>query len=293
MRSQSLVIVAIALACAGGAGLLLHGSLASGGAAGGATISVVVAADEVPRGAALEADSLALRPFPKDMAPPGALHRIEDAAGRSTLGHLVKGEVVLDAKLAPRGTKGGIAALIPSGMRAIAIQIPNVATGVAGFILPGNRVDVLISYDDRPGQPQVAAGAQTLLENVEILAVDQRIEAPAENRVDASEMRSVTLLVTPDQAARLHVAMSKGTLHLSLRNPGDTARAPRPGRGPSAWLESLRLLGALQAGKAPGAPPARVEPPRGGPPRPAAPPPRWVRTVRSNRETVVRLDVRN
>src|SRR5690242_4276980 len=123
MRTQSLLIVALAISCAGGAGLFLSGSH---GAGNGTTVPVVVAAAEIPRGAALDAGSLAIRRFPKGLVPEGALGRIDDAEGRSALGHLARGEVILEAKLAPKGAKGGIAALIPTGMRAIAIQIPNV-----------------------------------------------------------------------------------------------------------------------------------------------------------------------
>jgi pilus assembly protein CpaB len=290
MRTQSLLIVAIAMACAGTAGLLLSGSPGTA-----ATVPVVVAAAEIPRGAVVAAESLTVRPFPKGLVPEGALGRIEDAAGRSALGLLGKGEAVLEVKLAPKGATGGIAALIPSGMRAIAIQIPNVATGVAGFILPGNKVDVLISYNERPGFAPVPLPAETLLENVEILAVDQRIEAPAENRVDASQMRSVTLLVTPEQAARLHEAMNKGTLHLSLRNPADTSRGPRQSARAALFFDGLARALAAAASRAPRPAPPRtaqavpVREPAELKPEPA-PPPRLVRAVRSNRESIVTLN---
>jgi pilus assembly protein CpaB len=106
-------------------------------------------------------------------------------------------------------------ALIPQGMRAFTIRVPNpnVATGVAGSLLPGNKVDVLLTASG--GDLNDVIGTTTLLQNVEILAVDQKIEAPAENKVDLKEMLSVTLLVTPQQAKQLNLAQNKGLLHLA------------------------------------------------------------------------------
>jgi pilus assembly protein CpaB len=290
MQTQTMLILAVAIACAGTAGLALNGS-GAGRSGDKGTVPVVVAVAEVPRGALLTSESLKIRRYPKGLAPKGAIAKIEDATGRCTLGHLIPEEVLLDSKLAEKGSRGGIAALIPNGMRAIAIQIPNVATGVAGFILPGNKVDVLINFNERPGGPPAPIGAEVLFEDVEILAVDQRIEAPAENKVDAAQMRSVTLLVTPEQASRLHEATSEGTLHLSLRNPTDTSRsAPKAARGASL-LEGLgRALATAAATKA--ARPARPAPKVAAPPPPAPAPPRLIRTVRSNRETIVSLDPR-
>ena len=273
------MIVAIAIAAAGGSGLLMSGSLGDG--ATEATVPVVVAVTDVARGAVLGPDSITIRAFPKKLVPAGALGKLEEATGRTTLGLIAGGEMLLEAKLAPKGTKGGIAALIPNGMRAIAIQIPNVATGVAGFVLPGNKVDVLISYNERPGAP-VREPAEVLLDNVEILAVDQKIDAPAENRMDAAQMRSVTLLVTPDEAAKLHEAMSRGTLHLSLRNPADTTRTPkRPTRGPS-FLDGLAKLAETSRKS------GRAANPTGKSAGPVTAP-RLFRAVRNNRDMLVPL----
>jgi pilus assembly protein CpaB len=187
------------------------------------TIPVVVAAVDVPRFSSLSAPMLKTRDFPKDLAPPGSLTRVEDAVDRVTFNQLLKDEAVLDAKLAGRGAGRGMAPGIAEGMRAFTIQTPNVASGVAGFILPGNKVDVLLNANAGSEGGSVTT---TLLQNVEILAVDQRVEAPADNKVDAN-LRSVTLLVTPEQALLLDLAGNKGTMHLSLRNPNDVVTAPK------------------------------------------------------------------
>jgi pilus assembly protein CpaB len=201
------------------------------------TQPVVVAAADVPRGVMVTEDMVKVRDYPKDYLPPGTLAKPADAVGRASMTAMVKDEPVLEAKLAPKGSGRGLAALIPEGMRACTIHTPSVSTGVAGFILPGDKVDVLLTLvemgaDDRSG----GATTITLLEAVEILAVDQRVDAPAENKVDLALLRSATLLVTPDQAARLNLAQDKGTLHLSLRNPVDKG----PAAARSATLSELR-----------------------------------------------------
>jgi pilus assembly protein CpaB len=180
------------------------------------TVPVVVAAVDIPRGASITAGLVKTRDYPKGILPSGTLAKVDDVLDRAVFIPLMKDEPVLDGKLAPKGSKRGMAALVPSGMRAFTIHTPSVASGVAGFVLPGNKVDVLLTMEGKRGSITM-----TLLQNLEILAVDQRIDAPVDNRVDPNQLRSVTLLVTPDQAAKLGLAQNKGALHLSLRNHSD------------------------------------------------------------------------
>lgn len=151
------------------------------------------------------------------------MFQLEEAVGRTVWVPLVESDPIVESKLATPGAGRGLAAMIPKGMRAVTIQTPNVATGVAGFILPGNKVDVLWALgQSRHDDPTGGGSTVTLLQNVEILAVDQQIEVSIENRVDSSDLRSVTLLTSPADAAKLDLAQNKGTLRLSLRNPEDT-----------------------------------------------------------------------
>jgi pilus assembly protein CpaB len=197
-------------------------------------------------------------------------------------------------------------------MRAFTIHTPSIASGVAGFVLPGNKVDVLLTIADLSGDTQSAVfplatpsplgrntglrptgggSTTTLLQNVEILAVDQKIQAPAENKVDTNQLRSVTLLVTPQQANMLDLGQNKGTLHLALRNMDDRADS----RTHPATLADLQFhqeppwdqramavlaaLGKALAQRKPEPPPAAA------PPKAPDPPPTvFVRTVRGNRE---------
>jgi pilus assembly protein CpaB len=186
------------------------------------TVPIITAARDVSRGVLLTKDDLTTQQWPKSMAPPAAAEKLDDCVGRAVLVPLVKGEPVLGSKLADKNAGRGLAAMIPHGMRAFTIRTPHVAAGVGGFILPGNRVDILLTTTGTgAGDPTGGGATTTLLQNVEVLAVAQLLDAPEENKVDPKEVSSVTLLVTPDQAAKLDLGMNKGLLHLALRNPND------------------------------------------------------------------------
>ncbi len=239
MRLQSILVVALALVFGGSAAVGVRSFVNNRGTAApqADTVPVVVAIIDIARGGMITSDLIKMRDFPKTMVPAGALTKPEDAIGRAVAIPLVRDETVLDAKLSPKGAGRGLAALVPLGMRAVTIQTPNVASGVAGFVMPGNKVDVLLTVNDS-GNSDTGGGSTTpLLQRVEILAVDQRIDAPADNKVDAKELRSVTLLVTPHQANLVDLGQNKGTLHLSLRNLQDD----QDGNTRPATLADLRF----------------------------------------------------
>jgi len=243
------------------------------------TVPVVVTAVDVPRFTTLSADMLKTRDFPKDLAPPGAPGKIEDVTDRVALTALVRDEPVLDGKLAARGKGHGMAPGLPHGMRAFTIQTPTVAAGVAGFILPGNKVDVLLTMNAvGPNDTTGGASTITLLQAVEILAVDQQVDAPAGNKVDANQMHSVTLLVTPEQAVKLTLGQNKGTLHLALRPEDDTDPTP-PRR---VTLADIGLM--------PEPPREAKQPDAAPPPAPVPPPPARIRTLRGTQGGVVEID---
>jgi pilus assembly protein CpaB len=222
------------------------------------TIPVVVAAADIPRGKMVTAQDLVLREWPKELSPPGMLSEIEAAVDRAAIGQVVQGEPLLEMKLAPKNAGRGLAALIPEGMRAYTIQTARVASNVAGFILPGNKVDVLLNLKGTTrGEDRTGGGSTTtLLQAVEVLAVDQILESPEENKVDQKQSSSVTLLVTPDQAAKLDLGQNMGILTLSLRNPDDKS----PAITEPATITQIRYMQ--------GMPPEIAD----GEPRPPAPP---------------------
>jgi pilus assembly protein CpaB len=222
---RSVLIVVLALVFGGSAAVGIGKLRGPQTVAVTETVAVVVAAVDVPRFTTISAEMLKTQEYPKDLVPPGALASIADAVGRVSFSPLVMDEPILNGKLAALGAGRGMAAIIPKGMRAFTIQTPSISSSVAGFILPGNKVDVLLTVTGQEAHDANGSRTVTLLQQAEILAVDQRVEAPAENKVDVKELRSVTLLVTPDQASRLNLGQNKGVLHLSLRNPEDQVSA--------------------------------------------------------------------
>ncbi len=188
------------------------------------SVSIIVADADFSRGDTISEKQVTVADCQRDLLPAGVATDMQDVVGRVVRNPIQKGEPILDVKLAPRGAKNGLAGLIPSGMRAFTIQTPNVAANVAGFLLPGNRVDVLLTLNGDDGTTGGGITV-TLLQNVEILGVDNLVDAPTERKVDARHLQSVTLIVTPDQAAMLDLGQNRGTLHLSLRNPDDAKQA--------------------------------------------------------------------
>jgi pilus assembly protein CpaB len=162
--------------------------------------------------------------------PQGAILKPADAIGRGVISDLYSGEPVLESRLAPKGSGGGLAAIIPDGMRACAVKVDEVV-GVAGFATPGMRVDVLISGDPPGTNNSSPQGSQvrTLLQDIEVLSAGTDIQRDAEGK--PRQVQVVNLLVTPEQAEELSLASSRTQIQLVLRNPLDTKVSNTPGTG--------------------------------------------------------------
>jgi pilus assembly protein CpaB len=180
---------------------------------------VVVAASDIQLGSVLRDTDLGTVDIAGTL-PEGAIVNRQEAIGRGVTSNLYKGEPILESRLAAPGAGGGLAATIPQGMRACAIRVDEVV-GVAGFVTPGMRVDVLISGNP-PDAPNPSQGAQekTLLQNIQVLSAGQDIQRDAEGKPQSVQV--VNLLVTPDQAETLSLAASQARIQLILRNPLDT-----------------------------------------------------------------------
>jgi pilus assembly protein CpaB len=185
------------------------------------TVPVVVASVEIPRGTQLKPGMFHMLEWPEKYLPAGALTDCNKVTDCVAVTAMVIGEPVLQSRISATGL--GLPALIRPGMRAYTILTPSASSGVAGFVHPGNRVDVLLTVGGR-GQASEADGTWTLLQNVEVLAADQRLDQ-ADPKKGEQQLRSVTLLVTPDMATKLTLAQSMGTLQLTLRNDTDIAIA--------------------------------------------------------------------
>jgi pilus assembly protein CpaB len=175
---------------------------------------VVVAAKDLTFGETLKPDDMKIATFPGGSVPKGSYAATDSLLGQVTKVFLMENEPILDSKLSSRG--GGLSLLIAKNKRASSIQVDKVS-GVSGFILPGDRVDVILTVDRYEGGSRDAI-AKTILQNVEVLAAGEKTEQK-ENKVIT--VQSVTLLVDPEGAQDLALASNEGKLHLALRNPTD------------------------------------------------------------------------
>jgi pilus assembly protein CpaB len=194
---------------------------------------VVTAKESIIPGAVLREEDLVLSPLATEQAPAGTFNKTSDLAGRVVTTALVKGQPILDGLLAPQGAGAGLQSFIPEGMRAITIEV-NEFSGVAGLLLPGSHVDVLASLNDPTVQTVVS---KTIVENVKVTAVGQRVAANQEIKKDESNpnppppepTKSVTLLVTPEQSEAIELASMTGRPRLVLRGNGDKGPANTQG----------------------------------------------------------------
>jgi len=231
MNKRFVAVLVFAFVVASGASLLLY-RLMSGrqtsAEAAPATIKVVVAAKNLDVGTLLKEGDLKLVNWSGGV-PSGASMRFQDVVGRGVMAQIYGEEPVLDSRLAPKGAGGGLASMIPNGMRAVAVRV-NEVVGVAGFVVPGMRVDVLIS-GSVPGAgskvAQLGTLTRTLLQNIEVLSAGQDFKKDAEGKPIMVQV--VNLLATPIQAEQLSLAAAQTQIQLVLRNPLDREVSKTPG----------------------------------------------------------------
>lgn len=185
-----------------------------------ATNRVVVAARDIQLGSPLTPDMLTSVEWPSGSLPTGAINDPVELAERVVKVTLMRGEPVLESKLAPKGTKGGLSAVIAEGKRAITVKV-NEVVGVAGFALPGNHVDIMVNTNDEQGRTNDRERmiSKIVLERILVLAVAQ--EASRDD-TKPKVVNAVTLEVTPGEAEKIDLARSVGNLSLVLRNQVDT-----------------------------------------------------------------------
>lgn len=267
MNQRFLSVLVFAFVVAAGASFLLYRLLAgrASAKAAPATVKVVMAARTLELGTVLQDADFILGDWPGSL-PPGASSNTKDLIGRGVISTIYNHEPVLESRLAAKGAGGGLAAMIPAGKRAVAVRV-NEVVGVAGFVVPGSRVDVLIS-----GNPPAAVSAgmgsltKTILQNIEVLSAGQDFKKDGDGKPVVVQV--VNLLVTPEEAEVLSLAMNQAQIQLVLRNPLDRDVAKTSGTA----------LASLFAGQVP-RPDARIKPKprRVAPVRPpvqaAAPPP--------------------
>lgn len=211
-----------------------------------ATEKIVVAAAEIPVGSSIQGNQVKTVNWPKASQPQGGFSSPEQVAGRMTLDRYTPGEPIIEAKLVPKGGQPGVLTYrIPEGHRAMTVGVDQVS-GVAGFITPGNMVDIVLTISSAGGQ----SVSKIVLQDVPILATGQIIEQQKEGKPVV--VPTVTMDVTPEDAEKLAIASTQGRLQLVLRRAGDKAVAKTGG------ATVTKVMGAVSAAEPKAAPQARI-----------------------------------
>jgi pilus assembly protein CpaB len=232
-RARAIVFMILALAAGSSAAMLItrYLSLRSAQAAELPLAKVAVAARDLPLATTLAPEMVAFVSWPRETLPQGYFSPEQKADGRVTGRALIKGEPILETALAAKDAGLGMAAVIPSNMRAMTVQV-NEASGVAGFIHPGDLVDVIATMqtpvNGHAGGTQEFR-AKVVLQNVKVLAIGQDMVTQNAKPV---KVPVVTLLVEPEQSERLALASTQGKVQLTLRSQADRGSVSTRGVAP-------------------------------------------------------------
>jgi pilus assembly protein CpaB len=177
----------------------------------------------MPLGTRLDSNNLRLIPWPEGDPVAGMFTRIEDCTNRALITAVAENEPILEPKLAALPSGAGLPATIPEGMRALSVAVNDVVA-VAGFVIPGTMVDVLVTGSAAGGANQYIT--RTILENVRVLAAGQKVEQDRDGKPQTVPV--ITLLVSPEDADKLTMAASQGKIQLALRNTIDTKTVSPP-----------------------------------------------------------------
>ena len=247
MRLRAILVLVLGLILAGGSVFVVHSWLTNAvrQAQDGPDelpqvefVQIVVARADMPFGRIIERELVQLHPWPKGALPEAAFTTLEDLLGDGSRGQrrarkaISIGEPLAAAKVSNFGEKVTVADAIEPSMRAIAIRVNDV-TGVAGFITPGDRVDIVLTRQLDTNEMR----ADTILQNITVRGIDQTVD---EERDKPSVVKTVTIEVTPDDAQKLALAQQAGTLSLTLRNLANNQKASLPSLGMRDLVPDVR-----------------------------------------------------
>jgi pilus assembly protein CpaB len=251
-RTALVVGIAVMLAAVASLGMYRVVSRMPAGTAEVKTVDVVVAAHPLRLGTRLTPDHVKVVKWPADSPVAGTFPKVEDVVDRGLIAPVEPNEPLTQTKLAALEAGAGLPPSIPPGMRAISVKV-NEVVGVAGFVVPGTRVDLMVTLASRNQQAE-GSTTRVVVSNVQVLTAGTKYDQ--ENAKEGTPIPStvVTLLVTPEDGERITLAASEGQIMLALRNPLDTATTTTTG---------IRTAGLL--GGQPAATPAPAKPraPRG------------------------------
>jgi pilus assembly protein CpaB len=230
---RALVMIVVSVAIGLGAVVLASRWIAE--QASVSTTKIVVAANDIDLGTPLTPQMLKLLDWPSGSVPQGAIKDTKTLDSRVVKVSLQRGEPILESKLAPLGTKGGLSAVIGEGKRAMTVRVNDVI-GVAGFALPGNYVDIMVNTEDESvkAEGKNKSISKIVLEHVLVLAVAQQA---SRDETKPTVVNAVTLEVAPEEAEKLDLARSVGSLSLVLRNQMDSSAVTTEGANKTNMLQ--------------------------------------------------------
>ena len=240
------------------------------------TKRVVVANGDLSLGSEIRRDDLVTLDWPASAVPEGAFEDPATIVGRGLISSVVRHEPILPSKLASKEAGSGLPPIIPAGKRAMSVRV-NEVIGVAGYVLPGTHVDVVVTATATARAEDTTS--KVVLSNVEVLAAGTRLEQDSKDS-KPMQVTVVTLLVTPDQAERLTLASTEGKIQLALRNPLDLESPD------TAGVKTGMLLGAAQQRPAPPTQSRRTASPAPNP-APASRPAPTVEIIRGDKRSHV------
>lgn len=240
MNKRFVGVLTFAFLVAAGASLILYRVLLNrpqNTKAAPAAAHIVLAAKNLEVGTVLKEEDVSLSDWSGPI-PLGSTTHVQDLVGRGVTTTMYAKEPVIDSRLAPKGAGGGLAAMIPPGMRAVAVRV-NEVVGVAGFVVPGMRVDVLISGNTPGSASSQGTITRTLLQNLEVLSAGQDFKKDAEGKPVVVQV--INLLTTPEQAEQLSLASAQTQIQLVLRNPLDRTAVNTPGTSMNQIFSGRRI----------------------------------------------------
>lgn len=201
-------------------------------------VQVLVANADIPWGTKLTPEMVLMQEVPTGAIPEGHFTTLDAIKDRVLLVDVKRNEMLLESKLAPLGTTGGgVAAVTDVNKRAMSVKVDDVI-GVAGFIKPADRVDVMVTIEPTPGKPEHAV-SKTILENVKVLAAGTQMERKGKDE-EPKPVQVITVEVDVEEAEKLALASTQGRLRLALRNPLNSERVLTKGANIGALLSSFK-----------------------------------------------------
>jgi pilus assembly protein CpaB len=280
-NTRTLIVLLVAVAAAAGATWLVYQAIQRRPVQQVALPQsfVVVAAKPLTTGARLAPVDLKLVGWPAEAVVPGSFSKIEDVVDRGIIGALLENEPITESKLAAVGAGAGLPPTIPPGMRALSVRVNDVV-GVAGFVTPGNRVDVFVTLKRND-----TTITRVVTSNVQVLTAGTKYDQDKTKNNEPIPTSVVTLLLTPEDAEKIVLAGSEGQIMLALRNPLDLEQTKTPGtRIAALYGDAPAPVQAVNTGaQRPAARPRPVAPPVAAPP--PEPKPYTVETIRGAKRT--------